>query len=320
MNIREDKKLMKVARLFYESNISKTEIAKDRMISVTHVNRMLNIAKQKGIVEVNIKAQHFEDLEIKLAEKYELIDVKVISYTEDEDYLRYDLGQAAANYFSENVKDNQKVGIGSGRTVYQMIANLKEKSRKIKIYPINIITQRKIKLESLDANSLVNILWFKNRPLAEAFKIELFYPHKNVDDTIKEIKGLANFDSVKDFLRNILNLNFYFLSIANLQQDSEIVSLASEMGISLSLMKEKKIIGDCIFNTIDKDGNYISCGIEKQRLGLTLENLKNLNNQRKSRVVCIAGGTRKIEVLKTTLINKIFNVLITDQKSAISLL
>lgn len=320
MEIKTDKNLLKVARMFYEGEFSKTEISKDLMISVTHVNRMLNEAKQKGIIEFSIKSPNFEDLEIDLKEKYNLLDAKVISYSEDEDYVRLDLGQAAANYFEENVMDGHSVGIGSGQTVYHMITNVKEKSRKINIYPINIITQRGLKFTSMDANSLVNTFWFKSRPDAEAFKVELFYPHKNVSDTIKEIKKLADYTYVKHFLDKLLNLDFYFFSIGDLRQDSIIVSLANEMGLSFEQMKKNEIIGDCIFNTIDKDGNYVSCEIEKQRLGLTLKNLVQICDKNKQKVVCIAGGIRKIEVIKAALKKKLFNVLITDEESAKSLL
>jgi deoxyribonucleoside regulator len=311
-----NKTLLKVARMFYEEGLSKTEIANDVRYSVTHVNRMLNEAKQRGIVSIHIESPRFEDLELKLSKKYNLNEVRIITSTQDQNYLRIDLGQEAANYFDENIKNGQKVGVGSGRTLYQMISHIKENPRNIKIYPINIITQRHIEVTSLDANSLVNTLWFKNRPVAEALKVELFYPHISITEARKEIQKLDQNEYIKDFINNIQNLDFYFLSVGNLRKDSTLVSLASEVGLSFEEIKEKGIIGDCIFNILDKNGNYISCGLDNLRIGLSMEHLSEIVTKEKAKVICVAGGIDKIEILRTCLRKRVFNVLITDQMSA----
>jgi DNA-binding transcriptional regulator LsrR (DeoR family) len=172
LKLRErDKILLKVARKFYEEGLSKTELATDLKISVTHVNRMLQEANEKGIVQISIKAPRFEDLEIALSEKYHLLEARVVDYTEDEGYLRMDLGEASATYFEEKVLAGQKVGLGSGRTMFEMISRIKERQRRIEIYPLNVVTQRELRITSVDANSLVNMLWFKCRPDTKAFKV-----------------------------------------------------------------------------------------------------------------------------------------------------
>lgn len=311
-----DKILLKIARKFYEEGLTKTEIANEFKISVTHVNRVLQEANEKGIVKISINALRFEDLEIALSEKYSLYEARVINYSEDESYLRLDLGQTAAAYFEEKVRGVKSVGLGSGQTVYQMVSHIKERPRGIEIYPLNVMAQRELKIVSVEANSLVNTLWFKSRPDAKAFKVELFFPYKDVNITIKKVKELFENQLIKEFRDRLKHLDYYFFSLSELRHDSAMVTLSEEIGFDFQKLRSMGIVGDCVFNAIDSEGNEIIFGSDKLTLGLTLADLAQISQQGKGKIVCIAGGLKKVEVLRIVLKKGLIDVLITDREVA----
>ncbi len=315
-----DKILLKVVRKFYKERLSKTDIANELNISVTHVNRLLQEASEKGIVRISINAPRFEDLEIALSEKYRLQESIVVDYTEDESYLRIDLGHAAATYFEERVPAGKKVGIGSGRSMYEMASHIEERPRAIELYPLNVMAQRELTTVSVDANSLVNTLWFKSRPDAKAFKVELFFPYRDMEKTVQKVKELVKEPPIAEFRESLRALDFYFFSVSELRPDSILVALAKEIGVGFEELKRKGIIGDCIFNTINAKGEEVSFGSEELTLGLNIKDLTEACARDHARVVCIAGGLKKREVLRVALERRAINVLITDREVAAFLL
>src|SRR5579859_1036481 len=106
-----DKRLVEISRLFYEEQLSKSEIANLHRISITHVNRLLREALDMGIVEVAIRAPRFEDLEVKLARGFNLQEVRVVETTDDPDALRRELAEAAAEFLHPQLKNGVKVGV-----------------------------------------------------------------------------------------------------------------------------------------------------------------------------------------------------------------
>jgi deoxyribonucleoside regulator len=315
-----DKILLKVVRKFYKERLSKTDIANELKISVTHVNRMLQEASEKGIVKISINAPRFEDLEIALSEKYQLRESIVVDYTEDESYLRIDLGHAAATYFEERVSAGKKVGIGSGRSMYEMVSHIQERPRTIELYPLNVMTQRELTTVSVEANSLVNTLWFKSRPDAKAFKVELFFPYSDIGTTVQKVKELMKERSIMEFREELRALDFYFFSVSELRPNSVLVTLAKEIGVGFEELKRKGIIGDCIFITINAEGKEVLFGSEELTLGLSIRSLVEACAWDQARVVCVAGGLKKRQVLQVALERRAINVLITDREVAAFLL
>lgn len=312
--------LVRVARLFYEKDLNKTEIAEQLKISITHVSRLLKKAHEKGVVKITIEAPREKELELDLIEAFDLVDAKVIAYNADEQLLRTDLGVEAAKYFEKTVKDGDHVGIGSGRTMYEMVKSLEERPRKITIFPISLLVERDLEIKSINANTLVNTLWFKFRPDCKAYKIELFFPEISIDKDRREIESLLMRPSVQEAYKEIANLDFYFFSVGYLREDSLLVRLAKEYEMAVEDLKKEKIIGDYLFNTIDENGRFVPWDLDGLTFKLSLEKLNQIAFNDTKRVVTVAGGSKKLAVIKAGLKARLFNVLITDGKTATQLL
>jgi len=317
---KSDRILVKACRLYYEEGLSKTEIADILRISITHVNRLLKEAGKKGIVRVTINAPRFENVELDLIKKFNLKDAKVVAFSEDEQFARIDLGAEAAKYFESNVKDGDKIGIGSGKTMYELVKILKEQPRKVMIYPLASITEKDSEIKSINAFTLINTLWFKMRPTARAYKMEMFFPHKSYKNSEEDVIDFKKGNIIKETFLQILNLDFYFFSVSQIREESQIVGILNDLGTNSDYLRKCGIVGDILFNTMDKSGNHVPCGIENLILTLKTEQLRNIAASSQKNVVLVAGGNKKFEIVRSVLNAKLFNILVTDDKTATRLL
>ena len=91
------RQILKVAYLFYEKEMTKTDISHEIRASTTQVARLLEEARELGFVRVEFTPPRLDELGEQLKGKYDwLRDVTVISYAEDLVFLRRMLGKAAA--------------------------------------------------------------------------------------------------------------------------------------------------------------------------------------------------------------------------------
>ena len=316
----EDRRLVAVSRLFYEQQLSKTQIGERLQMSITHVNRLLKEAVRRKIVEISIKAPNSEDLEQQLKEQFGLKDAIVIAMPEEGEYLRTELGQAGADYFEKHVGDGSKVGIGSGRTIFEFCIALKEKPRKVDFSPIAVFAQRDLLVKGIDSNTAVNIAWFKGRPEAKASRVELFFPNEDASSVEKLTQKLKRNAVVERFADHIDDLDFYFFSCSQLRKDSQLVEIAETCGKGIKDLQRSGVIGDFLFSTIDKEGKYVPNCIQKRCLYIDLKSLKRASASKQRSVVLMAGGREKFPVIRAGLVAGLFNVLITDVGTAQSLL
>jgi DNA-binding transcriptional regulator LsrR (DeoR family) len=128
----EDALATRVARRFYVDEHSKQQIAAELGISRFKVARLLDLARERGIVRITIVgpgARHL-DLADRLSARFGLHHVVVATTTEDDDVLmRRDLGAVAADLMAEITVPHDVLGLGWARTVLEMAAHL----RKVKV-------------------------------------------------------------------------------------------------------------------------------------------------------------------------------------------
>jgi deoxyribonucleoside regulator len=316
----QDKRLVEVARSFYEEQLSKSEIAKLHQISITHVNRLLKEAQQKGIVEVVIKSPRFEDLETRLARRFKLREVRVVQSMSEPDSLRRELAEAAAEFLQPHLKDGVKVGVASGRTILETVSRIKESPCEIEIYPLNVLANDETEVKSLSANTISTILWFKCRPLASAYRFELFFPHGSISEVRKATRSSLGRPEAEKLRIEVEDLDVYVLGVSELRAESQLVELSRRCGADMSKLESSGVVGDVAFNTLDARGEFLPIGLEDLLFHTTLATLKNVSKKRDRFVLLIGGGSDKLAAIRAALVGRIFNCLVTDSAIAEALL
>jgi DNA-binding transcriptional regulator LsrR (DeoR family) len=83
----------------------------------------------------------------------------------------------------------------------------------------------------------------------------------------------------------------------------------------LDRLQELGAVGDIALRYMDRDGDPIDLEINERIIGLTIDQIRNI-----PRVIGIAGGTVKHEMIRAALHGNILDVLVTDLSTAETLL
>lgn len=115
--------LANVARRFYLVGQSKTEIADALGISRFRVARLLETARESGLVKIEITTPGHVDSELSwdLQQTYDLAHALVLDVDDDDEAaLRRSLGEAAADLLSDVVTSEDVVGMAWARSLHPM--------------------------------------------------------------------------------------------------------------------------------------------------------------------------------------------------------
>lgn len=122
--------IVKVARMYYEQNMSQDQIARSLITSRSNISRILSVAKKRGIVEIKINesTKRETDIEEMLMSRFGLraaLVAKVPRSTSDYKAV----GQLAVQSFLNHLKPRVKVAISWGRSIQAMIDALDNENR-----------------------------------------------------------------------------------------------------------------------------------------------------------------------------------------------
>src|SRR3954453_7051426 len=109
-----------VARRYYLDGRSKIEIADEFGLSRFKVARLLDVARESGLVHIEIRHPgHIDvDLSAQLQDRFELQhSIVVDTPTDDAESLRRQLGRAAAQLLGEIITPQDVLGLAWARTV-----------------------------------------------------------------------------------------------------------------------------------------------------------------------------------------------------------
>ena len=118
---------LKVATLYYRDGFNQQEIASELSISRATVSRLLQYGRDQGLVTIKIHnpLAPLHQLQTDLMAKYPSLKEAVI--VPGKDNPLEEVGVAGAHYIEKIVHNNDIIGLGWGRTVYQVALHITPK-------------------------------------------------------------------------------------------------------------------------------------------------------------------------------------------------
>lgn len=306
--------IAEIARMYYVEGMSQLEIANMLFFSKAKVSRALRMAREEHIVEfhINYPLKRSMKLESELKRRFGLEEALVVTdlYEKSTDISIKRIGEMAAEYLDELLKDGDSIGISWGRTIYQTVRQLKPSvPRDIQV--VQLVGN------STDAYNLNTDAITLTEGMAQAFQgtaIRLYAPmHVNSDIVRRE---LLREPVIKKTMEKMRNIDYALVGIADISLDS---SLSSWAGY-LTENKKKELIkkgavGYLCGYFLDKNGNLLPDSINDKIVGISFENLKKVPH-----VIAVAGGVDKSHAIYAALKGKLIHCLITDSRIAEKLL
>ncbi|OAB41668.1 sugar-binding transcriptional regulator [Paenibacillus glacialis] len=301
---------IEAARLYYQSDYSQQQIASLLGVSRPTVSRLLQHAKEKGYVRIDIIDPR-EDLDIlasELKNRYQL-DTVQLCYSPLNEYeeIKKHISKKAAEFIHEIVQDGDIIGVTWGTTMHSVALHLQSKPLK----GVEVV-QLKGGVSHSQVNTyaaeIVNLF-------AEAFQtIARYLPLPVIFDSI-EVKRMVEEDR---HIGRIIELgrqaNIAAFTVGTVQENA----LLFRLGYFNEQEKEllgRTGAGDICSRFFNTEGEICSEAINNRTVGIDLSELR-----KKEKSILIAGGQRKIEAIQAALAGKYANILITDQFTAQTLL
>jgi DNA-binding transcriptional regulator LsrR (DeoR family) len=301
--------LCEIARLYYECNLTQSEISTKVHTSRSTVSRLLQEARDKGIVEIIIHYpwNRSPEIEQEFLTRFALKDVRILDSQnlKPEDVAKgvYQLG---AKYLQSLLTEHMLLGITWGRTVYHTIQKLRPE-QKLPLKVVQLFGAANSSNRMIDGPDLV-------RQLANLFGGECYFIHAPLFiGNLKAKEALLSDPYIKKTLALAHKVDIALTGIGSLSDDAKDNRSSSSYltAEDLARLKQQGSVGHICAQHYDIHGNIVDTELHKGLIGLPLSSLHNIKQ-----VVGIAFGESKIAPLLGALRGKHINTLITDTVTA----
>ena len=301
--------LSKVSRLYYEQNLRQSEISERLRLSRPKVSRLLQRALEEGVVKITVHSPPgvYAELEDRLERFFQLQEVVIVDVTDpdSQDSVSYELGVAAASYFQNTIQDKDIIGLAWGSTLSSLVGALQFMDVK-DTHVVQMIGGLGMPESEVHATSLVRRL-----TLMLNSKLTLLNAPGIIDNIdVKDVILSASY--MQDVLHLFSKINVAYVGIGAPTGDSVMMKDGAIMSqADLDALLQKGAVGDIALRFFDIDGQPVITDLDSRVIGISLDQLKKI-----PRVVGVAGGPQKHQVVRGALKGGFIDVLITDEQTA----
>ncbi len=304
--VETNKLLYKIARAYYEDNLTQQQIGERFGLSRVKVSRLLTRAREDKIVQITILPPQNPnaDLERSLEARYGLLEVILVSFLSlDAATLRHELGAAAADCLTRCIQGSEIIALSWGSTLLAVIDELTPQSwPEVKV---------------------VQMLGGLGQPEADVYGADLVHRAAlalGARPRMLSAPGIVSSSMVRDALLSEPQIADT-LALSG-RADMALVGLGrptpNSVVMRAGILSEQELIGlralgavgDIALRFFDAQGRPVEHEINNRIIGLTLEQIRRI-----PRVIGVAGGADKYEVVRAALRGRLIHVLVTDEET-----
>lgn len=303
-NWTEKREMVWVAKLYYMKGLTQAEIAKKVGVSRPLISKLLQRAKDTGIVEIYIRDEtaSMVDMEQQLEAAFHLDEVIVVPAqgSKNEELMKQQVAKAAAQYLPKWIRSKKKIGISWGTTLYHLVNEYPfERHHKMKVYPlVGGIGRQRIEIHS--------------NQLAYEFSKKLggsceFLYAPAIADSFELKRQLVDSPDIRSILEEVRHVDVAIVGLGNPYE-----STMTEMGYlkkeDIRQLREGHAVGDISSRFIDQMGKPLNDDLNNRVIGIELEDLQNI-----PMVVGVVSGSKKLDAVWAGLQGNYLNKLIIDE-------
>lgn len=311
-NVNKIDLLVRVAKLYYEHNYSQQMIAEELGFSRPYISKLINEAREVGIVEVKINDPKGAEtkLERETREKFGLKKVIVIPrYGNSNANLLEKLSMATSNYLNTIIQDGDIIGVSWGATLYSCSLNLHPIEEVDNISVVQLCGAVSMTEKNIYATEIP-----KNFAIAYG-GTPYFLPLPAVVDNVEAKEAIVKDKNIDSVLKLGQRSNIAIFSIGPFGHNSTLPRAGYITPEEVDMLLAKGAVGDMFSRVIDINGNICDRDIDERTIGIELQDIV-----KKEYRIGVAGGVRKARSIYAMLIGGYPNVLITDEETCLEVL
>lgn len=301
--------LTKIASWYYLDSMNQEEIARRTRLSRSTISRLLQRARDEGIVSINVNLPDMTEarLERRLEEVFDLKEA-IVALKVDEGDQPAVLGRAAGAYLQRVIQPGDRIGIGWGEALWHMVHSLPTFAIR-DVTLVQLTGALEASSDQTDAAEHVRVL--AQRTGGRPYLLHApFYV-----DSLRALASLESIPMIAETMGKWKELNLAVVSIGPLDVDACLIrhgaSIAecARRGVGLGAVGE-------ICGRLYDGGDRLDLPLPGHvPVSISLEQL-----QRVDHVVGVAGGANRIPAIIGALNQHLLDVLITDTATARTLL
>jgi DNA-binding transcriptional regulator LsrR (DeoR family) len=300
--------MTKVARLYHEQSVRQPEIAERLGLSQSMVSRLLRDAGRMGIVRTIVvpPAGTHSDLETGLIDRFGLLDAVVADTPADDGpELLLGLGAAGASLFERLLRDGDRVGLStwSSSLLAVVDAMAPGPAAGVVVQLLGGIGNPQVQLS---ANRLTE-------RLASVTGAEPYVLSAPGVVASRELRDQLLSDT---YLRGVVDLwddlSVALVGIGSLQPSPLLKDSGNTVSEEdMATLREHGAVGDVCLHFFDEQGGEVDGELGDRVLGIAADAYRRI-----PRRVGVAGGVRKFEAIRASVLGGWVNVLVTDVTTA----
>ena len=299
--------LVEVAKLYYEDQLTQTQIGRQLQTSRSTVSRLLKEARDKGVVKITIDYPWARDsaLERTLTETFDLTNALVLrSNDRPESEVIDGLGILAAGYLETTVQDGMVLGVSYGRSIAATVRHVAGGRRDLTVLQV---------IGALGSGNPLQDGPDLARQLANKYGATYRYLHAPLLVESAETRDrLLQEPLVKDLLQTAKQANVVLMGVAPLTEDASGLIFTGYLNKrDLGRLKKAGAAGHMCAQFFGTEGELIDTPFNQRAITIGLETLKTIPT-----VLTVAGGKEKAAALRGALRGGYINVLVTDDEAA----
>ncbi|MDT3426706.1 DNA-binding transcriptional regulator LsrR (DeoR family) [Paenibacillus forsythiae] len=307
-NNEEIRLMLKVAQMYYDNDMTQSEISKELGIYRTTISRMLKKIRERGIVKITINYSLSEtfNIERQLVERFGLKEAIVVPVAGEDSKAKLKvMGQACAQLMSRIVQDEDVVGLAWGSSLAEVIHELEEPRESGAVF-VPLVGGPSGKLESqYHVNTLVYAASQKFKGTSSLIDVPAILERKETRDQIVESQYFQNISDLWD------RVTVAIFGIGSIQMKGSATWNSFYGNELFEELERGQIVGDICSQFFDIDGNLVNTSISERTIAIGLDHLKKTRY-----AIGVAESPEKADAIIGALRGKYLNVLVTTEETA----
>jgi len=307
----DTKLLVKIAKAYYGDGLTQKEIGERLGLSRIKVSRLLREARERHVVEIRIISSEDAviDRERALEVRYGLDEVLIAEpLTRDPQDVRAALGETAAECLVRGLRGDEVVSLTWGNTLLAVVDALMSQD-----WPEMRVVQALGGLGRPDADVYGADLVHR---MAQSFGAKVrILPAPGIVASRAVRDALLSDPQIADTLALAAQADVALVGIGRPCPDSVVMQSQILTADEADELRALGAVGDIGLRFFDANGQRVVHELDERIIGLTLSEIRTLR-----RVIGVAGGEEKGEVIRAALRGGLIDVLVTDGRTAQMLL
>jgi DNA-binding transcriptional regulator LsrR (DeoR family) len=300
----EDLVLALVARRYYLEDRSKVQIAEEIGVSRFRVARLLEQARERGIVRIEVDAPPGVDLDAsrRLADRHGLRQALVLTGDDDPVRTRTQLGRVCSSLLSERLTSSDVLGVSWGRTLHALAGVIGPLPACEVVQMVGTVPAVDLDLGSMD---LVRRFGQATGGAVHALHAPM------VVDTPELARALRESDFVRATTRRFPDITCALVGIGSWDRGGS--SLRSALPRQVASRAAKAgATADMCSTVLDEHGAVLDApAVADWCISITTEQLRQI-----PQVIAVAGGAEKAAAIAAAVRAGLVHTLITDHAAA----